>query len=179
MTQKLHFSDPKCWPPGLPDCEAASASSLKVRPQWGPHMKCVKTCQDSLSPVPNGCSIAVICTGPHLWLSEWYRKYFVDRKWISGSISIWGFWHFTMSDSMTFPPEAKLAAFNSFCISAAWRGNKKSSKTSTQGWSQMKSWEPSGAFFWNQQLRFIESSLNQSAPCESHHSILMLILEVH
>ena len=30
-----------------------------------------------------------------------------------------GFWHFTMSDSMTFPPEAKLAAFSSFCISAA------------------------------------------------------------
>jgi len=88
-TQKLHFSGPKCSPPGLPDCEAASASSLKVRPQWGPHMKYVKTCQDSLS-VPNGCSIAVICTGPHLWLSEWYRKYFVDRKWISGSISIWG-----------------------------------------------------------------------------------------
>lgn len=37
---------------------------------------------------------------------------------------IWDVRHFTMSDSMTFPPEARLAALSCFCISAACRHDK-------------------------------------------------------
>ena len=37
---------------------------------------------------------------------------------------IWDVRHFTMSDSMTFPPEARLAALSCFCISAACKHDK-------------------------------------------------------
>lgn len=50
---------------------------------------------------------------------------------------IWDVRHFTMSDSMTFPPEARLAALSCFCISAACRHDK---------WQVHFTWEVTGTF---------------------------------